>query len=283
MCIPIDLTTKLATVVSKTFGQNQEVLQQIIDGIKVAIANEQTIFTCGNGGSAAQAMHFTGELVGRFRLERKSLPSVCMCQDTASLTAIANDYGYSGIFSRPLSGLGKKGDVLFALSTSGNSENINNAIEHANEMGITSIALLGKGGGKSKDVAQLSIIVDSDDTPLIQEVHLVLIHYLCSRIDENVKTPQSKKCIDNKQETIWDDERQKGEQQIPLVSGLYLARTSAKGWFDTIVRVRGEQPYLQYDAWSMISGTLSGTKVDRPAFYFGKKIASLKDLQGDTC
>ena len=147
--------------------------------IAEALKNENTVFFCGNGGSAAESSHLAVELIGRFKNNRRSLPSLSLNADTSAITCIANDFGYDEIFSRQLEGLGKKGDVLVVLSSSGNSENILRALYKAKELELTSIALLGKRGGSAVDIADLSIVVDSEETARIQEVHLLLGHTLC--------------------------------------------------------------------------------------------------------
>ncbi len=142
-----------------------------------------TIFSCGNGGSAADAQHFSAELTGRYLSNRKPLSGVALTVDTSAITAIANDYSYSEIFARPLSTLAKTGDVLLAISTSGNSENIIKAIKVAKEKNIKSIALLGRDGGKIKDMADISVIVPSDITANIQEAHIFILHYFCEHLE----------------------------------------------------------------------------------------------------
>jgi D-sedoheptulose 7-phosphate isomerase len=138
-----------------------------------------TVFWCGNGGSAAESSHLAVELIGRFKNNRKSLPSISLNADSSAITCIANDFGYEEIFARQLEGLGKKEDVLIVLSTSGESENILRVLRKAKDMGITSIALLGKGGGRAASLSNLAIIVNSDETARIQEIHLLLGHTFC--------------------------------------------------------------------------------------------------------
>ena len=144
-----------------------------------ALKNKNTIFWCGNGGSAAESSHLAVELIGRFKNNRRSLPSLSLNADTSAITCIANDFGYDEIFSRQLEGLGKKGDVLVVLSTSGNSENISRVLRKAKDLGVVSIALLGKGGGIAASLSDYSIVIDSEETARIQEVHLLLGHTLC--------------------------------------------------------------------------------------------------------
>jgi D-sedoheptulose 7-phosphate isomerase len=144
-----------------------------------ALIQGNTIFWCGNGGSASESSHLAVELIGRFKNNRRPLPSVSLNSDTSAITCIANDFGYDDVFARQLEGLAKPGDVLIVLSTSGKSENILRALRKANELGITSIALLGKGGGSAANLANYSIIIESSETARIQEVHLLMGHTLC--------------------------------------------------------------------------------------------------------
>ncbi len=148
-----------------------------------ALKNGNTIFWCGNGGSAAESSHLAVELIGRFKNNRRPLPSVSLNADTSALTCIANDFGYENIFSRQLEGLGKPGDVLIVLSTSGNSQNINNALIKAKELSISSIAMLGKGGGESLSIAETVILIDSNSTARVQESHQLISHILCELIE----------------------------------------------------------------------------------------------------
>ncbi len=144
-----------------------------------ALKNGNTIFWCGNGGSAAESSHLAVELIGRFKNNRRPLPSVSLNADTSALTCIANDFGYDEIFARQLEGLAKKGDVLVVLSTSGKSGNILQVLRKAKEIGVTSIALLGKGGGDAVSIADHSIVVNSTETARIQEIHLLIGHTFC--------------------------------------------------------------------------------------------------------
>ena len=147
--------------------------------IAKTLKKNSTVFWCGNGGSAAESSHLAVELIGRFKKNRKSLPSLSLNADSSALTCIANDFGYEEIFARQLEGLGKKGDVLIVLSTSGESENIIRVLRKAKEMDIISIALLGKGGGRAALLSDFAIIVNSDETARIQEMHLLLGHTFC--------------------------------------------------------------------------------------------------------
>ena len=138
----------------------------------------------GNGGSAADSQHFAAELVGRFKKERAGLAAIALTVNTSTLTAIANDYGYDVVFARQVEALGVKGDIAVGLSTSGNSKNVIEAFRKARKLGMVTIGLVGRDGGKLKDECDIAIIVRSNDTPRIQEAHITIIHILCEIIDE---------------------------------------------------------------------------------------------------
>lgn len=152
----------------------------------VALKQGNKVLSCGNGGSAADAQHFSSELLNRFDKDRPGLPAMALTTDSSTLTSIANDYDYNQIFSRQINSLGQRGDVLLAISTSGNSANITSAIDAAHQRGMNVVALTGRDGGKmalqlkSSDV---EIRVPSKVTARIQEVHLLVLHVLCTRID----------------------------------------------------------------------------------------------------
>ncbi|BAF70554.1 D-sedoheptulose 7-phosphate isomerase [Nitratiruptor sp. SB155-2] len=150
-----------------------------------ALKNQKKIMLCGNGGSAADAQHIAAELVGRFKKERRSLPAIALSVDTSALTAIGNDYGFELVFARQVEGLAQKGDVLIGISTSGESENVLRAMEEAKKRGCKTIGLLGKDGGRIKDLCDAAIVVPSSQTPRIQEMHIMIGHILCSLIDES--------------------------------------------------------------------------------------------------
>ena len=138
---------------------------------------------CGNGGSAADAQHLASELLGRFNLTRNPLPALALTVDTSTLTAIANDFGYVEVFDRQLQGLGRRGDVLVALSTSGNSDNVLRCLETARGMGIATIGLTGATGGRMKDLCDLCLCAPANATPRIQEIHIALGHTLCEIVE----------------------------------------------------------------------------------------------------
>jgi D-sedoheptulose 7-phosphate isomerase len=156
-----------------------------------AIQRDGKILSCGNGGSAGDAQHFSSEMLNRFEQERRGLPAIALTTDTSTLTSIANDYSYERIFARQIEALGRKGDVLLAISTSGNSSNVNCAIETAHDCGMQVIALSGKAGGSMKDLLQngdVELRVPADSTARIQETHLLLIHCICDLVDQMLLT-----------------------------------------------------------------------------------------------
>ena len=163
-----------------------EPLVRAADIMVEALRGGGKILACGNGGSAADAQHFAAELVNRFEMERPPLAAVALSTDTSSLTSIANDYAYLQVFSKPLRAIGRRGDVLLAISTSGNSANVIDAVQAAHELGIRVVALTGNGGGKMAAVLEpndVHLCVPHKKTARIQEVHLLCIHCLCDAID----------------------------------------------------------------------------------------------------
>jgi len=150
-----------------------------------ALDKGNKILICGNGGSAADAQHFAAELVGRFQKERKGLAAIALTTDTSIITAWTNDYNFDTVFERQVQALGKPGDVLVGISTSGNSTNVINAIKEAKRIGMTTIGLVGKGGGKMAKINELdyNLIVPSQVTARIQESHIMIIHIWCELIE----------------------------------------------------------------------------------------------------
>lgn len=170
-----------------------EVLPELIEAagqrMVEALLNGGKILTCGNGGSAGDAQHFSSELLNRFERERPALPAIALTTDSSTLTSIANDYSYNEIFSKQIRALGNPSDVLLAISTSGNSANVMQAIQAAHDKGLVVIALTGRDGGKMAPLytgADIELRVPSDSTARIQEVHLVIIHALCDYIDQQL-------------------------------------------------------------------------------------------------
>ena len=142
------------------------------------------VFACGNGGSAADAQHFTSEFTGRYEKDRRAYPAFALTTDTSALTAISNDYGYAQVFARQLEALGRAGDVLVALSTSGNSPNIVAAVEYARSHEITTVGLLGRDGGTLLPLVDHALVIPASGTARIQEAHILILHLLCEAFEE---------------------------------------------------------------------------------------------------
>tara|TARA_E500000331_G_scaffold354314_1_gene407013 strand:+ start:1366 stop:1953 length:588 start_codon:yes stop_codon:yes gene_type:complete len=173
-------------VLNETYVAIAEKIELSADIIAKSLASGGTIFWCGNGGSAADSQHIAAEFVGRFKKDRRPLRSIALTTDTSVLTCVANDYSYEEIFSRQLSALGRDGDVLVAITTSGKSENIKQVLIQAQKMGIKTIGLLGKKGGVCKDHSDVSLIVSSDTTARIQETHILIEHLLCELVEHKL-------------------------------------------------------------------------------------------------
>jgi D-inositol-3-phosphate glycosyltransferase len=210
-------------VVDRSFDQAMEVLRESrrrlrVDIVEAAdrlarcLASDGKVLVCGNGGSAAEAQHLTGELVGRFRLSgRRALPIIALTADAVTLTAWANDAGYDEVFARQVEALGRPGDVLIAISSSGRSPNVLRALEAARARGLTTIGLLGRDGGPAQALADAAVTVPSDDTQKIQEVHLVAIHVLCELIEARVAGTQTSETSESAPElarTCWETHAQ---------------------------------------------------------------------------
>jgi D-sedoheptulose 7-phosphate isomerase len=166
----------------KLLHQVEEAVTAVIE----ALSNDLPVLVCGNGGSASDALHITAELVGRFLMERKALNVIALADNTATITALANDYSYETIFARQVEAYGKSGAVLIGLSTSGNSANVIRAFETARQMGMKTVAFTGKDGGKMVPYSDILIAAPSSSTPLIQQVHICLYHYLCHAIEQKM-------------------------------------------------------------------------------------------------
>lgn len=158
--------------------------------VTAALAQDRPLLVCGNGGSASDAMHIAGELVGRFLAERRALKVIALGADSAVLTAWANDYNYEQVFARQVEAYGEKGGVLLALSTSGRSKNVVAAVVAAKAKGMTTIALTGQGGATLGPMVDILLDVPSTATPLIQQAHLCLYHYLCAEIEQRIAAGQ---------------------------------------------------------------------------------------------
>ena len=171
----------IQTVQNNMENAIQDVSKIVVETLK----NGNKVLICGNGGSAADAQHFAAELTGRYKTERRGLPGIALTTDTSALTAIGNDYGYDRVFDRQTEALANKGDLLIGISTSGNSKNVISALKLAKEMGCQTIGLTGRDGGAMNDVCDINLVVPSDNTPRIQEMHILFIHTICQIIDDN--------------------------------------------------------------------------------------------------
>jgi len=163
-----------------------EKIEQVINLLVDCFKNGNKILIAGNGGSAADSQHFSAELVCKFKKERKGYPAIALTTNSSVITAWSNDYDFTSVFVRQIEALAKPQDIFIGISTSGNSENIVKAIEKSKEMELKTICLLGRDGGKLKDKADVSLIVPSDDTAKIQEVHIMLIHIICEEVEKNL-------------------------------------------------------------------------------------------------
>ena len=172
----------------KVLSDNElwQTIEKVINEIINAVKNGKKVLLMGNGGSAADAQHFAGEFINRFLMEREPLPAISLSTDTSVLTCIGNDYSFDLIFEKQVKALAKKGDILFGITTSGNSENIIKAFEAGKKIGTINVGLLGKDGGKAKNYVDYAIIVKENSTPRIQEVHITLIHIICEIIEKKV-------------------------------------------------------------------------------------------------
>ena len=161
-------------------------IEEVSNILVNVLSNGNTIFWCGNGGSAGDSQHLAAELIGRYKKDRRPLKSLALTTDSSAITCIANDYSYEKIFERQIEGLGVNGDALIGITTSGNSANVINALSKCSEIGVTSICLLGKDGGVAKSVADHSIIVESDSTARIQEMHIMIGQIFCDLIEHGL-------------------------------------------------------------------------------------------------
>lgn len=167
----------------KELKKQSSTIEKIANTWIEAIKEGKKVIFCGNGGSAADSQHLAAELMGKYKLDRNPLPAISLTCNISSLTAIGNDYGHEYIFSRPLNGIGQKGDILVGISTSGNSQNIIEAFRTAKTKGITTIAFTGSSGGKMVNEADISLCVPSNTTNNIQEMHIAVGHMICEIVE----------------------------------------------------------------------------------------------------
>ncbi len=173
-----------AELISSIANIPPEQIQLISQEIIKTFKSNGKVFIFGNGGSAADAQHFAAELVGRFKKERKGLPAIALTTNTSTLTALANDYEFDIIFKRQIEALGRKGDIAIGISTSGKAKNVISGLKTAREMGLKTIALTGKNGTNLIDLTDISLLVQSENTPHIQEAHILIIHTICKVVEE---------------------------------------------------------------------------------------------------
>lgn len=163
-----------------------ESIARIAGLIVCCYKNGGKVLLCGNGGSASDAQHIESELVGRFKLERKALPAIALSANTSTITSVGNDYGYQDVFKRGVEAYGKPGDVLIAISTSGNSINVISAINQAKSQGLTIVCLAGCDGGEMSHLADIAFVIPSYDTPRIQECHIMVGHIICELVEKSL-------------------------------------------------------------------------------------------------
>lgn len=184
----------MKNVIRKELEVHQLIVEQIINNLQDQIFEVSQlcvdtlqlgnkILICGNGGSAADAQHFAAELIGRYKSERRGLSAIALTTDTSTLTAIGNDYGYDRVFERQVESLAIKGDLIIGISTSGNSENVVKALRLAKKLNCKTVGLTGKTGGAMCEVSDINIVIPSNDTARIQEMHILIIHIICQIID----------------------------------------------------------------------------------------------------
>ena len=172
--------------VLQSFAGQAAAVDAICRLVADALISGRSLFTCGNGGSATDAIHLAEEMVGRYRATRRPFPAVCLNTDVGAITCIANDFGFEQVFARQLEALARPGDLLVIFSTSGGSPNILAALRAARARGVTSIAMLGRGGGGARALADHALVVPSDSSARIQEVHTLILHAICEEIEGRV-------------------------------------------------------------------------------------------------
>ena len=174
------------SVKQETLKKNAKNIEAAVNMITEALCGGNKLFFCGNGGSAADSQHIAAEFVGRFQKERAAWPAIALTVDSSALTALGNDYSFDIVFSRQLEALGKKGDVLIGISTSGNSKNVLKALETARKMGIKTVGVTGGTGGSMLPLSDISLISASSKTARIQEAHLVMLHTICEIVENRL-------------------------------------------------------------------------------------------------
>jgi D-sedoheptulose 7-phosphate isomerase len=186
----------LSSILQHAIGESVETLQALgeldqqmrraTDAVAQCLAAGHKLLVCGNGGSAADASHFATECVVRFINDRPAYPAICLTADGALLSAAGNDYGFEEVFARQVAAFGQPGDILICLTTSGKSRNVQRAIEEAKQRGVTTITLLGRGGGPMINTSDIELVVRGEATARIQEAHMLLLHVLCEAVEERL-------------------------------------------------------------------------------------------------
>lgn len=171
------------SVKEETCAQNSDQIVQVVEAMIKAFKGGQKVLIFGNGGSAADSQHWAAELIGRFQKERRALPAIALTTDTSALTALGNDYSYDFVFARQVEGLGQKDDIAIGISTSGNSPNVIQGIQRAQEQGLLTISLTGGDGGKLAQLTDISLIAPSKKTAHIQESHICIYHCICDLVE----------------------------------------------------------------------------------------------------
>jgi D-sedoheptulose 7-phosphate isomerase len=180
-----ELISHLETI-TKVIETMEDDLVQASLLVVETLKNGNKILLCGNGGSAADAQHIAAELTGRYKSDRRGLPAIALTTDTSALTSIGNDYGYDRVFDRQVEALASKGDLIIGISTSGNSQNVVNALKLGSELGCKTLGFSGRDGGAMNEVCNINLVVPSDDTPRIQEMHILFGHTICQIVDDNI-------------------------------------------------------------------------------------------------
>ena len=180
----IEISILESTKIIKNSSIHINEIEESVNEIITCLKNGKKIIIFGNGGSAADAQHIVAEFIGRFRLERKSLPAIALTSNSSILTALANDYSYNTIFSRQCEALVEKGDIVIGISTSGNSKNVEKGLNVSKKLGAVTIGLLGSKGGTIKKYCNISIIINSSSTPRIQEAHRTIYHIICEEVEK---------------------------------------------------------------------------------------------------
>ena len=190
--------SNIQSTIANEFSSHLATIQAVIGQMDNELANASQIavdtlkrgnkvLLCGNGGSAADAQHIAAELTGRYKSERRGLPGIALTTDTSALTAISNDYGYDRVFDRQVEALANKGDLIIGISTSGNSANIISALKLAKELGCSTLGFSGRDRVKMNEVCDVNLVVPSDNTPRIQEMHILFGHTICQIIDNEIR------------------------------------------------------------------------------------------------